>query len=110
MKKLYLPGTSKHIGHLTKETMHLYKRFMKYFPLTLSAHFSDMAIDVITPVILTQKDKDSESNIQLMGHGGYLYNIGTKEWIFYNCIFKTPDNLDVIEMSYLYKHWNTSNG
>ena len=105
MKKLYLPGTNKNVGYLNKDTMHLYERSLKYFPLSHCTNFSDLAVEVVPPVILTQKNKKIETNIQLKGHNGYIFDVNTKMWVFYRCTFKTPDNLDLVEMAHLYKNW-----
>jgi len=105
MKNLYLPGTNKNVGYLDKDVLYLYERHMKYFPLTMASYIG-VGSDIVAPVIFSKRDKKVEENIQLKGHSGFFYNVDTKMWIFSNCTFKTPDNLDVIEMAYLYKNWN----
>ena len=61
-------------------------------------------------VIFRQREEEHEKHIQFKKHAGYIYNIDAKIYTFYDCEFKTPDNLDVIEMAYLYKHWNKKDG
>ena len=108
-RKLYLPGTNKNVGYLyDNKTLCIYKRHIKYFP------FQQPLLDsgectwarIIGPVIFMQKEKKVETLMQqLYSWAGYFYNVEKKTYDFFNCTFKTPDNLDVIEMAYLYKHW-----
>jgi hypothetical protein len=109
IKNLFLPGTNKNAGYLySNNTLCIYKRFIKYFPFMLPLRNDGQNASAILkgPLILTQKIKETEKNIQLYSWAGYFYNIEKKTYDFFNCTFKTPDNLDVIEMAYLYKHWN----
>jgi len=105
MKNLYLPGTNKNVGYLNGSILHLYKRHIKYLPLTLNGDRSCPIISPLKHLIFELREKKATKNIQLKWISSYAYNIDTKEWMFYNCEFKTPDNLDVIEMTYLYKNW-----
>jgi hypothetical protein len=107
IKNLYLPGTNKNIGYLDTQdnVLAIYKKNMKYFPLTRCTTFSYVAVNLPTSIILMKKENASEIHMQLKGHAGYIYNVDTKMWNFFGCTFKTPDNLDVIEMAYIYRHW-----
>ena len=108
IKNLYLPGTNKNVGYILGDTMHIYKKYIKYFPIKF-------VIPRITTIynkssfIVLQKYEGKEENLEMVMHGGWWYNVNIKFYAFYNCTFKTPDNLDVIEMAYLYKHWNKTN-
>jgi hypothetical protein len=108
IKNLYLPGTNKNVGYiLYNDTMCIYKRYIKYFPFEPLetdglCHFARLA----NKAIFTQEVNGVETNIQLYSWVGYFYNVVYKTYDFFNCTFKTPDNLDLIEMTYLYKNWN----
>jgi hypothetical protein len=109
MKNLYLPGTNKNVGYLyDNNTLCIYKRFIKYLPFK-QPFYSDgdtYGAEKNGLVILTQKVKKVETNIQLCSWGGYFYNIDKKTYDFFFCSFKTPDNLDLVETVYLYQNWN----
>src|SRR5579864_3483849 len=97
-KNLYLPGTNKNVGYLDNDTLHIYKKYIKYFTLP-SAIIKDVGkFYAAYPVIFLQKEKAGERHVKLDCWYGYLYNIEEKAWNFFCCEFSTPDNLDVIEM------------
>jgi hypothetical protein len=103
IKNLYLPGTNKNVGYLDKDVMHIYKRYMQYLPWS-AIGTSHVLVDTSYPFILTIKEKKAEKIVKV-NYTGWISNIDLKTYDFYNCTFSTPDNLDVIEMAYLYKHW-----
>ena len=107
MKNLFLPGTNKNVGYVHKDTMHIYKRYIKYLPLSVNPKgFNTFGYLFYNQPIFLQKEKGIEKHVQLSGYNGYIFDLGMKTYDFYFPKFKTADNLDVIEMAYLYKHWN----
>jgi hypothetical protein len=112
VKNLYLPGTNKNIGYIDKSnTMSIYKRYKQYLPLPIGSGNLPYGIFYICEIrksgfIVLQKTGDNEKYLEFKSHCGYIYNVDTNMYDFYNCAFETPDNLDVIEKSYLYKHWS----
>jgi hypothetical protein len=105
IKNLYLPGTNKNVGYLDKNTMHIYKRHRKYYSFPLYKSGTTIWGRSSKGPIFLQKENKIEKNVQLTSYEGYIYNADTNMYDFYNCTFTTPDNLDVIEMAYLYTHW-----
>jgi hypothetical protein len=105
MLKLYLPGTNKNVGYLDDSTMHIYKRCIKYLPFNNLETRSILIVSMSQHLIFELREKKTVKNIQLASISSYAYLVNSKEWTFYDCQFKTPDNLDLIEMAYLYKHW-----
>lgn len=105
IKNLYLPGTDKNVGYLKKDEMHLYKRHVKYLLVNLNGDRSFPIVNPSCHLIFELREENTVTNIQLAYISSYAFFIEKQEWIFYNCEFKTPDNLDVIEMAYLYKNW-----
>jgi hypothetical protein len=101
IKNLYLPGTNKNVGYLDGDTMHIYKRHRKYF-LFPGKYSSDNTVRVI---YVTKKEGDAEITFWMSSFCGHIFNIDTNMYEFFKCEFEIADNLDVIEMAYLYKHW-----
>jgi hypothetical protein len=103
IKNLYLPGTNKNVGYLKKDTMFIYSRYMKYLPWNALGRSSALE-NKSYPFILTIKNKKEEETVRV-NYTGWYHDVGSTMYIFNNCVFTIPDNLDVIEMAYLYKHW-----
>jgi hypothetical protein len=101
-ENLYLPGTNKNVGYILGNTMHIYKKYIKYFPVNTEDTDRGFGMDVGEKFIVTN---DADKNLELKSHHGWYYEIHEKMYTFFDCQFKTPDNLDLIEMVYLYKHW-----
>jgi hypothetical protein len=104
-KQFYLPGTNKNVGYILGNTMHIYKKYIKYFPVNTNNDFKIGASGIGEKFIIKEKN---EKHLELDSCVGWYLEVNEKMYTFYDCTFKTPDNLDVIEMAYLYKHWKTN--
>jgi hypothetical protein len=104
-KTLYLPGTNKNVGYILGNTMHIYKKYIKYFPVDVSKNYMGFGVNTGKKFIVAN---DSDQLLELARNTGWYYEIETKLYTFFDCVFKTPDNLDVIEMVYLYKNWSVN--
>lgn len=103
IKNLYLPGTNRNVGYILGNTMHIYQKYIKYFPVDTTQNYNGFGLNTGKKFIVGQ---DFQKYFELKSHKGWYYEIDAKMYTFFDCDFKTPDNLDVIEMAYLYKNWN----
>ena len=107
MKNLYLPGTNKNVGYLDKhDVMKIYKRHMKYFPMPKTLPNVMTTFFDWSPFSLLVRENGTESYVELRVHGGWWLDVDTKEYVFNNCRFKVPDNLNLIERMELYRNWD----
>ena len=102
-RNLYLPGTNKNVGYILGNTMHIYSRYIKYFPVDTSKIYQGYGLQVGKKFIV---EEDLQKVLELEYCHGWYYEVNEKMYTFFDCTFKIPDNLDVIEIAYLYKHWS----
>lgn len=102
-KKLYLLGTNKNVGFILGNTMHIYKKYIKYFPVNTSQTSKGFGWNFGKKFIV---EENLSKHLELEKCVGWYYEINEKMYTFFDCAFKTPDNLDIIELAYLYKNWN----
>ena len=104
MKNLYLPGTNKNVGYILGNTMHIYKKYIKYFPIDTTKSYKNFGLSSATKKFIVKAESDV--HLELEHYIGWYYEVEDKMYTFFDCTFQTPDNLDVVEIAYLYKHWS----